>query len=452
MIRWHVRPADRYHPAVPASDPTIPEIPAMPRVRRPAILSVLFALLAPLVAAVADDAAAPDGTIEFRTVQTELGPLVDDPENEKCYEYVVITTTSGEFILELHRCAAPKTVENFLKYIDAGWYDDTLIHRVMNRFVIQGGGYDLDENEKPNDGPIPSEWPNGLQNDRGAIAMARADDPGSATTQFFINVKDNPNLDRPSRGNAGYCVFGRVVRGMEVVDAISIVDTIRKPNMGDAMGPIKPIQVIQAARVPADEAAALLAEHEQDRLKVAVPAVTERLEVHWKEVSRERNKNATEDQRIQQAIDYIAKQGWDITKGVRLPSGVWYIDDVVGVGDPPGLFDEVAMTWEGWLAWGEKFGSWDQFNKGEVLRGRVDGFVPGYQEALLSMRPGGHRVVVIPSNLAYGSIGREPLIPADAALIYKIRLLGVVPAGEAPLQRQPEAPQKPAQPQQPNPN
>lgn len=364
----------------------------------------------------------------FQIVETMDGPIADDPESEDCYVYVVVSTTKGDIILELHRCAAPETVDNFLRYVDGGFYDDTLFHRVVNGFVIQGGGYDLNEEEKETLGPIPLEWPNGLKNHRGTIAMARGDEPNSATSQFFINIKNSGSLDRPTRGGAGYLVFGRVVEGMDTVDQISVVQTIRKPNMGDVQGPMDPIQIIVTGRVPEKEAAELAKKHGESRLAMAGPALRERFEKRWKIEQREKNKLMTEEERFEQALAYIKKAGWDITKGVKLPSGVWYIDDEIGVGDSPGPDDYVAMKWDGWLSWGEKFGSWEDTK--DILRGEVSGFVPGYREALRTMKPGGERVFIIPSHLAYGEFGREPKIPVNSALIYKVQLLGVLPATE----------------------
>jgi peptidyl-prolyl cis-trans isomerase A (cyclophilin A) len=381
-------------------------------------------------------------TFEPQIVETAKGPLVDDPESDDCYEYVAVTTAMGDIILELHLCASPRTVENFLQYVDDGFYDDTLIHRVEKGFVIQGGAYDPELKEKTARAPIANEWPNGLKNLRGTIAMARGEMPDSATSQFFINLRASPNLDRPTRGGAGHAVFGRVVEGMDVVDRISIVQTIRKPEFGDIQAPIEPVLVLQAGRVPADEAAQLADKHRATRLEMAGAALRERYEIRWRAEMREKNKTMTEEQRFEQALEYIAGAGWDTTKGVRLPSGVWYIDDERGVGDPPGPKDFVSMQWDGWLTWGEKFGSWEDYG-GKVLRGEVSQFVPGYQEALLTMKPGGERIVYIPSHLAYGEIGREPKIPANGGLIYRIRLLGVLPATE----EIPVAPQPPPPPQ-----
>ena len=139
---------------------------------------------------------------------------------------VQLTTNHGVITLALNEEKAPKTVANFKSYVEAGHYDGTIFHRVIKNFMIQGGGMEPSMKEKPTRAPIPLESRNGLSNTRGTLAMARTSVPDSATSQFFINVKDNPFLDQPNSpdGN-GYAVFGRVVEGMDVVDKIRAVRT-----------------------------------------------------------------------------------------------------------------------------------------------------------------------------------------------------------------------------------
>jgi cyclophilin family peptidyl-prolyl cis-trans isomerase len=137
---------------------------------------------------------------------------------------VRVQTSQGVFVLQLDAERAPVTVRNFLEYVGAGFYDGTIFHRVIDGFVVQGGGYGPDLAEKPTRDPIPNESGNGLRNRRGTIAMARTGDPHSATSQFYINLVDNVKLD-PNEQRWGYCVFGTVVSGMEVVDAIAKLPT-----------------------------------------------------------------------------------------------------------------------------------------------------------------------------------------------------------------------------------
>ena len=140
---------------------------------------------------------------------------------------VIMETSLGEVVIELDSVKAPATVKNFLEYVDGGFYNGTVFHRVISTFMIQGGGFGEDLKQKPTRGPIKNEAKNGLKNARGTIAMARQQAPHSATSQFFINVADNRALDYPSRDGWGYCVFGRVVKGMDVVDKIRQVRTGR---------------------------------------------------------------------------------------------------------------------------------------------------------------------------------------------------------------------------------
>ncbi|MFM2058981.1 MAG: hypothetical protein RLY71_3366 [Pseudomonadota bacterium] len=139
---------------------------------------------------------------------------------------VKLATTAGDIVLELDAAKAPKTVANFVQYVKDGHYDGTIFHRVIPNFMVQGGGMTENMHEKPTRPPIPLESANGLSNARGTLAMARTAVPDSATAQFFINVKDNPFLDRAnSRDGNGYAVFGKVIAGMDVVDKIKLVPT-----------------------------------------------------------------------------------------------------------------------------------------------------------------------------------------------------------------------------------
>ncbi len=140
---------------------------------------------------------------------------------------VKFTTNHGVFTLELFAEKAPKTVENFLNYVQNGFYDGTIFHRVIDGFMIQGGGFTPDMAQKKTNAPIENEAANGVENKRGTIAMARTNDPHSATAQFFINVIDNDflNFKAPSGSGWGYCVFGEVKDGMDVIDSIKSVPT-----------------------------------------------------------------------------------------------------------------------------------------------------------------------------------------------------------------------------------
>jgi peptidyl-prolyl cis-trans isomerase B (cyclophilin B) len=147
---------------------------------------------------------------------------------EKKNPVVVMETSMGKITIELFEDKAPITVKNFLRYVDEKHYDSTIFHRVIENFMIQGGGFDTGFKQRETFKPIKNEASNGLSNKRGTIAMARTNDPDSATAQFFINVKDNAGLDR-NEESAGYAVFGQVTDGMDVVDKIKKVETgVRK--------------------------------------------------------------------------------------------------------------------------------------------------------------------------------------------------------------------------------
>ena len=171
------------------------------------------------------------------------------PEQAKETDMVLIKTTLGDIKVKLAADKAPLTVANFLAYVDAKHYDGTIFHRVIDGFMIQGGGFDANMRQKPTQAPIKSEAANGLRNKRGTLAMARTMVVDSATSQFFINVKDNGFLDfrSPDPQGFGYCVFGEVVEGMDVVDQIKGVRTGVKAGMSDV--PLETVAIVSVTRV-----------------------------------------------------------------------------------------------------------------------------------------------------------------------------------------------------------
>jgi len=159
---------------------------------------------------------------------------------------VVLSTNHGQITIELDADKAPKTVENFLAYVKSGHYDGTIFHRVIDGFMIQGGGFEPGMKQKESGEPIDNEAANGLANEKYTVAMARTNDPHSATAQFFINVKDNSFLDYAGPDQWGYCVFGRVTAGTEVVDEIRKVKTSTKGFHGDV--PVEDV-IIEKAEI-----------------------------------------------------------------------------------------------------------------------------------------------------------------------------------------------------------
>jgi peptidyl-prolyl cis-trans isomerase A (cyclophilin A) len=155
-------------------------------------------------------------------------------------------TTLGDFTIEFHEKEAPQTVANFLRYIDEGFFDGTIFHRIVPGFVIQGGGFTEDMTQKRTHPTIKNEADNGMKNDRGTLSMARTSDINSATSQFFVNLKDNEFLDH-KKGNFGYAVFARVTEGMDVVDKIAAVETGRRRGFDDV--PVQPVIMKSVRRV-----------------------------------------------------------------------------------------------------------------------------------------------------------------------------------------------------------
>jgi cyclophilin family peptidyl-prolyl cis-trans isomerase len=175
-------------------------------------------------------------------------PAAPEPEQAKETDMVIIKTSLGDIQVKLAADKAPLTVANFLAYADAGHYNGTIFHRVIDGFMIQGGGFDAKMSQKPTKASIKNEAANGLKNKRGTLAMARTMVVDSATSQFFINVKDNGFLDfqAPNPQGFGYCVFGDVVAGMDVVDKIKSVKTGVKAGMSDV--PLETVEILSVTR------------------------------------------------------------------------------------------------------------------------------------------------------------------------------------------------------------
>lgn len=172
-----------------------------------------------------------------------LGAIAEEPAKAS----VLLKTSLGEIVVELDVKAAPDTCKNFLQYVDEGFYNNTIFHRVITDFMVQGGGFERGMLEKPAHAPIKNESANGLKNTRGAVAMARTQDPNSASAQFFINVVDNAYLDG-SPAKPGYAVFGNVIRGMDVIDKMTTVATGTQGMHRDV--PIEDILLLSVSRLP----------------------------------------------------------------------------------------------------------------------------------------------------------------------------------------------------------
>ncbi len=190
------------------------------------------------------------------TAQETKSAAPSAPTTSAATVYVSMTTSKGVIYLELNAAKAPISTENFVNYTKEGFYNGTIFHRVIKTFMIQGGGFTADMKQKTTKAPISNEWQNGLPNSRGAISMARTNEPNSATSQFFINTVDNKMLDQP-RGGAAYAVFGKVIKGMDVVDAIAAVPTGDSSGMGAVPKTVVTIEKMEIlAGLPAMDAPA----------------------------------------------------------------------------------------------------------------------------------------------------------------------------------------------------
>ena len=206
-------------------------------------------LFVALALALGCSSAPPEAAVPEKKV--EAPPPEPKPLTGK--HYVLLDTTKGDIKIELDADAAPKTVENFLAYVDRKFYDHTIVHKVIRNYYIQAGGYDVRLKRKATRDAIASESDNGLKNVKGAIAMARGEDPQSATTQFMISVRNNPRLDRDyAKGDGiGYTVFGKVIEGMDVVSKIGQVKTVQKSSAKNV--PDLPIFIKTVRRVENEE-------------------------------------------------------------------------------------------------------------------------------------------------------------------------------------------------------
>lgn len=184
-------------------------------------------------------------TMAVSSVYAKCDCFPEDILPNNMFPSVRLETSMGDIVIELNRRRAPATSNNFLHYVTAGQYDGTIFHRVMPGFIVQGGGYTVDIEERDLYPPIFNESGNGLKNLPMTVAMARYDDPHSATSQFYINLSANTSLD-PSASNWGYAVFGQVVSGQEVVEAIAAVETGYDENLDASDVPVAPVILISA--------------------------------------------------------------------------------------------------------------------------------------------------------------------------------------------------------------
>ena len=350
-----------------------------------ALTAALMPLTAPSAAALQDEAA--------------MGQTIE----------VSVKTSLGEMVFELNAKAAPITVGNFLSYARDKHYDGTIFHRVLKDFMAQGGGYDTDLKFRKTGDPIPNEAANGLKNVYGTLAMARLPGPHTATAQFFINCKTNDFLDHkaPNDRQFGYCVFGKIVGGQEVLEAIRAVPVERNMNVGNEVA--YPTEQVVIESVSAKDTK--LAE----RLIAAADEVI---------AQRAEEARAASQVALAEGIELVKSKDHDTSGGEMLPSGMWVLDVVEGEGANPGPRERVRVHYTGWLTDGTKFDS--SRDRGEPIVFGLDQVISGWTEGVGGMAPGGRRFLVIPYQMAYGESGRPPVIPAKATLVFDVELLEVV--------------------------
>lgn len=309
---------------------------------------------------------------------------------------VKLSTSKGDIVVQLNGDKAPISTLNFLQYVEDGYYDGTVFHRVMSTFMIQGGGFTTEakKEEGLREG-IKNEWKNGLKNERGTIAMARVGgQPDSGSSQFFINVVDNSFLDRPQRDGAAYAVFGKVVEGMDVVDAIKDVEVAPHPTLPGGKTPVEPV-IIKSASV--------VGEWNKEEVKKAIDKMEEARKAE-----------------LQGRIDQYNKA---VENGKKLDSGLIIYDVEVGDGETPGATDTVEVHYTGWLTDGKKFDSSRDRNRPFTFS-LSGGVIKGWLEGVATMKVGGKRRLVIPPDLGYGPNGTGP-IPGNATLVFDVELLGI---------------------------
>ncbi|MEZ6211848.1 MAG: peptidylprolyl isomerase [Phycisphaerales bacterium] len=331
------------------------------------------------------------------------------------FMYAKINTNMGDIVIQLDSMRAPITVENFVTYVKDGFYDGTIIHRVVPNFVIQGGGFEPGLNQKATRRPIKNEWMNGLKNDRGTLSMARTGDPNSATSQFFINLVDNANLDRAISGGAGYAVFAQVVEGMEVVDEMAKVSTGNAPN-GMQNVPNNDIIMTKVQMI-----------EESDVDASALADAMKRSKAYDEKIDAQR-KQREEAAKAQQAgaEAKVKELGGDPDNMTRTDSGLLYFDLAEGDGPtPPGPTSVVRVHYSGWLTDGTKFDSSLDHDPPAPAEFPLNRVIKGWTEGVGSMKTGGKRILVIPADLAWGAQGR-PGIPPNSAVVFVVELLEVV--------------------------
>lgn len=348
------------------------------------------------------------------TAPAATQPAATQPtyENPGLHPRVRLTTTKGDIVLELNAEAAPQTVDNFIKYVESGYYNGTIFHRVKSDFMIQAGGYTPDMTEKTEGlrEPIRNEWNSGLRHDRGTIAMARGQIPDSATSQFFINVVDNTRLNAPQPDGAGYAVFGKVVEGMDVVDTIQRVAVTAHPKLPPGDGPGLPVNAITI------EKAEVVGKYDQKAVDQRIAKIEEEI------AEMEKRSAAEREEALEAAIKRLQEETGK--EPHKTDSGLIYFILEEGAGDAPQPDEMVEVNYTASLVDGTKFETTQGVAPIKLKLSDVN--LKGFVEAAGMMKPGAKWKLILPHELGFGEHGRPPIIPGKATVIFDVELLRVV--------------------------
>lgn len=328
-------------------------------------------------------------------------PATPSEDSALLHPRVALETNLGTIVVELDGEKAPISTVNFAQYAADGFYDGLIFHRVMDGFMIQGGGFtpDMDQKRDGVRAPIKNEWKNGLKNLRGTIAMARTQVHDSATAQFFINVVDNAALDRPNDG-AGYAVFGKVVEGMDVVDKIKTTPTTTHAKY--PAGPVVPKETVLIRSAKLQGGASIDAIREAAGIARARSVLADAV----KKVEAETGKKA----------QFVASK---LVNG----SGLGYVVMQESSGARPKPTDKVKVHYTGWLVNGKKFDS--SVDRGEPATFPLNRVISGWTEGVGLMSPGSRFKLLIPPEMGYGSNGAGDDIPGDSVLVFEVELLEI---------------------------
>ncbi|MCP4838488.1 MAG: hypothetical protein GY894_03875 [Planctomycetes bacterium] len=343
-------------------------------------------------------------------------------------QYIRMNTNKGDMVIMLDPVAAPLTVENFTSYAKKGAYDGTIFHRVIPNFMVQGGGFAPGLKKQPTDAPVKNEWKNGLKNERGTIAMARRGGlPDSATSQFFINVEDNKALDLP-RDGAAYAVFGKVVAGDGVLDAIKAVKTGHAHGPGGGEFDDVPVEDVVIEQVT------MLTPAEAEAISTGCTSGTDQ----WRttqlaaadEMKKQAEQQSARQEKLTMSVDNVLANPTELpgeAVGDKASSssdtGLAWFDLEEGSGAAPASPQTtVRVHYTGYLIDGTKFDS--SVDRGQPIDFPLNRVIPGWTEGVGSMKVGGKRKLVIPSALGYGSKGTPGgPIPPNATLVFDVELL-----------------------------